>query len=51
MNIVNGKFTVVAFTNKYGLYGCIRTPVDKEKQIITENILIYELMIVYLHAI
>lgn len=31
MNIVDGKFTVVAFTNKYGFYGCIRTPVDKEK--------------------
>lgn len=31
MNIKNGILSIIVFTNKYGYYTCIRTPVDKEK--------------------
>lgn len=31
MNIKNCEFTVVIFSNKYGYYTCIRTPIDKDK--------------------
>lgn len=31
MNIKNGILSIIVFTNKYGYYACIRTPVDKEK--------------------